>query len=94
MHGNGQCECYKCKQEGRPAINWTDWCSKYKGHIYCDDCLKEILKEEQSEQIQFINEVFEKIRNKLFPYFTEKKNYYTVVEVLQNLQEEFMHGNY
>ena len=47
LHGNGQCECYKCKIECRQPIHWTDWCSKYKGHIYCDDCLKEILKEEE-----------------------------------------------
>lgn len=46
LHGNGQCECYKCKIEGRQPRHWTDWCNKYKGHIYCDDCLKEILKEE------------------------------------------------
>lgn len=52
LHGNGQCECYKCKQEGRQSIEWTDWCSRYKGHIYCEDCIKEILKEEQTPQTQ------------------------------------------
>lgn len=52
LHGNGQCECFKCKQEGRQLRFWTDWCSKYKGHIYCDDCLKEILKEEQIKELK------------------------------------------
>lgn len=52
LHGNGQCECFKCKQEGRQPRFWTDWCSKYKGHIYCDDCLKEILKEEQIKELK------------------------------------------
>ena len=47
LHGNGFCECYKCKEEGRQSREWTDWCSRYKGHVYCDTCLKTILKEEQ-----------------------------------------------
>ena len=44
--GNGFCTCDKCKEEGRQSYIWTDWCSRYKGHIYCDSCLKEILEEE------------------------------------------------
>lgn len=49
LHGNGQCKCFNCN-----AINWTDWCSSYKGHTYCDDCLKEVLKEEQTPQTQLV----------------------------------------
>lgn len=63
LHGNGQCECYNCKQEGNQPIHWTDWCYSYKGHIYCDDCLKEILKEEQTSQIQLAIQELEKVKN-------------------------------
>ena len=70
LHGNGQCKCFNCN-----AINWTDWCSKYKGHIYCDDCLKEILKEEYVPQIKFVIQELEKVNSIL----TE-----TIIEVTQD----------
>ena len=57
LHGNGQCKCFNCN-----AINWTDWCNKYKGHIYCDDCLKEILKEEQTLQTQLAIQELDKVK--------------------------------
>ncbi len=63
LHGNGQCECFKCKQEGRQAREWTDWCSRYKGHTYCDDCLKEVLKEEQDPQTQLAIQELEKVKD-------------------------------
>ena len=65
LHGNGQCECFKCKQEGRQAREWTDWCSRYKGHTYCDDCLKEVLKEEQTPQTQLAIQELEKVKEKI-----------------------------
>lgn len=57
LHGNGQCKCFNCN-----AINWTDWCSQYKGHIYCNKCLKDILKEEQTPQIQLAIRELEKVK--------------------------------
>lgn len=57
LHGNGQCKCFNCN-----AINWTDWCSQYKGHTYCDDCLKEVLKEEQTPQTQLAIQELEKLK--------------------------------
>ena len=45
LQGNGQCKCYRCK-----IIHWTDWCSKYKGHVYCDNCLNEILTNKELEE--------------------------------------------
>lgn len=57
LHGNGQCKCFNCN-----AINWTDWCSQYKGHIYCNKCLKDILKEEQTPQIQLAIQELEKVK--------------------------------
>lgn len=65
LHGNGQCECYKCKIECRQPIHWADWCSKYKGHIYCDDCLKEVLKEEQTSQTQLAIQELEKVKDRI-----------------------------
>ena len=62
LHGNGQCECYKCKQEGKQPIHWTNWCNEYKGHIYCNKCLKDILKEEQTPQTQLAIQELEKVK--------------------------------
>ena len=47
LKGNGQCVCYGCEQKGEFGRFWTDWCSKYKGHIYCDKCLKDLLEKEK-----------------------------------------------
>ena len=80
LHGNGQCECFKCKQEGRQAREWTDWCSRYKGHTYCDDCLKEVLKEEQAPQTQLAIHELEKVKEllldeyKKYPIVYDKTN--------------------
>ncbi len=60
LHGNGQCKCFNCN-----AINWTDWCSQYKGHIYCNKCLKDILKEEQTPQTQLAIQELEKVKMQL-----------------------------
>lgn len=58
LHGNGQCKCFNCN-----AINWTDWCSSYKGHTYCDNCLKVVLEDERQQQlkpfIKLLNEIKE-----------------------------------
>ncbi len=75
LHGEGQCECYKCQQEGRQPRKWTDWCSSYKGHIYCDDCLKEILKEEQTTQALLAIQELEKVHSILTD---------TIIEVTQD----------
>ena len=74
LHGNGQCECFKCKQEGRQARVWTDWCSSYKGHTYCDDCLKEVLKEEQTPQTQLAIQELEKVKVNLKDRISMMKN--------------------
>ena len=76
LHGNGQCECYKCKQEGRQPIHWTDWCNEYKGHIYCNKCLKDILKEEQTPQTQLAIQELEKVKasaDKWFDFWENSK---------------------
>lgn len=85
LHGNGQCECFKCKQEGRQSREWTDWCSKYKGHIYCDDCLKEVLKEEQTLQTQLAEKDKEftpkfEFRQKIYVVDNDYKGNYVIRE--------------
>lgn len=90
LHGNGQCECYKCKQEGRQARKWTDWCSRYKGHTYCDDCLKEVLKEEQTPQTQLAIQEFEEIKRILYEsHYREIDNkYYAEMENIENVVDQ------
>ena len=39
LSGNGQCKCSICG-----VVSWTDWFSRYKGQIICDECLKELLE--------------------------------------------------
>ena len=80
LHGNGQCECFKCKQEGRQAREWTDWCSRYKGHTYCDDCLKEVLKEEQTPQTQLAIQELEKVEELILKI----DNNHTEIKTLKN----------
>lgn len=65
LYGNGQCSCYRCEQKTGFNCHWTDWCSRYKGHIYCDDCLKEILKEENLNQTQLVIQELEKVKVEL-----------------------------
>ena len=44
LTGNGACSCFGCEQKNGFNSHWTDWCYRYKGHIYCYKCLQEILK--------------------------------------------------
>lgn len=46
LHGNGMCSCYGCEQKKGWNRQWTDWCYKYKGHVYCYECLMEVLKDD------------------------------------------------
>ena len=39
LSGNGQCKCSICG-----VVSWTDWFSRYKGQIICDECVKELLE--------------------------------------------------
>lgn len=35
--------CYGCEQKGKPSYHDSIFCAEYKGHIYCEDCLKEVI---------------------------------------------------
>lgn len=47
LTGNGFCSCFGCEQKNGFNSHWTDWCYRYKGHIYCYDCLQELLNKEK-----------------------------------------------
>jgi len=47
LRGNGQCSCYNCEKTKGFNRHWTNTCSKYKGHVYCDICLNELLEKEK-----------------------------------------------
>ena len=51
LRGNGQCECYGCKQKKGWNRVWTSLCYRYKGKIYCSKCIEEILNESFSPDI-------------------------------------------
>jgi len=44
LDGEGQCSCYGCEQKRGWNRMWTCFCYRYEGHVYCYDCLKEILE--------------------------------------------------
>lgn len=41
--GNGQTECYGCKQKGKQALTWDSFLYTYDNKPYCFDCLMEQL---------------------------------------------------
>ena len=84
LHGNGQCKCFNCN-----AINWTDWCSQYKGHIYCNKCLKDILKEEQTPQTQLAIQELEKVKTLIQNAINfEKPNFVEVYDAINKQIKE------
>lgn len=49
LEGNGQCSCKRCEEKRGWNRHWTNMCFKIEGFdgVYCSECLKEILAEEQ-----------------------------------------------
>lgn len=52
LKGNGQCVCSVCGQ-----INWTDFCSRYDGKIYCDECFSHIITRDDLLRHQVCEEI-------------------------------------
>ncbi len=48
-NGNGQTECYGCKQKGKFALKWDNWLYDYNDNPYCLDCLMEMLEKMYQE---------------------------------------------
>ena len=85
LHGNCQCKCFNCN-----TINWTDWCSSYKGHTYCDNCLKVVLEDERQQQlkpfIKLLNEIKEYATTPIKDdgYSVNLKTPYEIAEYVDN----------
>ena len=61
--GNGQTECYGCKQKGKFALNWDSFLYTFDDKPYCFDCLMEKLEQLQQEN----QELKEKIKTYEYP---------------------------
>lgn len=66
LSGNGQCKCSKC---GR--VSWTDWFSRYKGQILCNNCLKELIEKDNNDSSkemtkEILQEMLDFIHNETF----------------------------
>ena len=46
LKGDGMCECVGCREKQGWNRCWTSMCYKYKGKVYCGDCMAEIIKKE------------------------------------------------
>ena len=53
LHGDGQCSCAGCEEKKGFNRIWTEFCYEYKGKVYCVDCLKEVLLNENSNHRNF-----------------------------------------
>lgn len=53
-NGNGQTECYGCKQKGKFALKWDNWLYDYNDKPYCLDCLMEMLEKlyQENKELQ------------------------------------------
>lgn len=48
-NGNGQTECYRCKQKGKFALTWDCCLYNYDNKPYCYNCLMEELEKLYNE---------------------------------------------
>lgn len=48
LDGDGQCSCYCCEQKHGWNRQWTCMCYEHEGHVYCYECLKELLERKQN----------------------------------------------
>lgn len=48
-NGNGQTECYGCKEKGKFALKWDSWLYNFDNKPYCFECLMEELEKLQKE---------------------------------------------
>ena len=48
LHGDGFCTCAACREEKGWSWEWTDFCYEYKDKIYCSDCIRKVLANENN----------------------------------------------
>lgn len=61
--GNGQTECYGCKQKGKFILHWDCFLYTYDNKAYCSDCLLEKLDKENQELKKQQKEFIEWLEN-------------------------------
>ena len=70
-NGNGQTECYGCKQKGKFSLTWDCWLYNYNNKPYCYNCLMEELEQlnkEKQELIDYLKEKINKIKEEIEHY--------------------------
>ena len=74
--GNGQTECYGCKQKGKFALNWDSFLYTFDDKPYCFDCLMEKLEQlyQKNQELKEKIETYEdpKDLTLMFMYCDEK----------------------
>lgn len=80
-NGNGQTECYGCKEKGIFSLNWDSFLYNFNDKPYCFDCLLEKLEElnEENKQLKDLyirtcNHLFDIGNNELARYFQAQIN--------------------
>ena len=63
--GNGQTECYGCKQKGKFILHWDCFLYTYDNKAYCSDCLLEKLDKENQELKNQQKEFIEYLENEI-----------------------------
>ena len=78
LKGNGQCKCAICNQ-----MNWTDWCIKYDGKTYCDECFKQV--ETRDDKLR--HQVCEEIREFVYANWKDIKKWWLVNGKCEEFEE-------
>ena len=65
--GNGQTECYGCKQKGKFALHWDCFLYTYDNEAYCSDCLLEKLDKENQQLKEKYNKALELLASYKLP---------------------------
>lgn len=78
--------CYGCEQKGKPSYHDSIFCAEYKGHIYCEDCLKEVMGHSHDSDNPFSHLPTEKDVNEFLRQKDEGEN--LTLDLLQSLKEK------
>lgn len=82
LTGDGQCSCYGCEQKQGFNRHWTNSCYRYKGLIYCSECLKEVLDKEQNIELERLQKdnakLIDRLKNVIAPKFKVGQEVYYI----------------
>lgn len=85
--GDGQCECSRCKENGRWSLSWTPWFYKMDENdedVLCPDCLRELLIQERVNRN--IRNTAKEIYNMISAHPT------TYLEMMAKLRKHYLLG--